>query len=82
MHPETSIAGVAPDRNDSEYSGLPLLVSPTRAAAELALSRRTVYDMIAAGELAAVRRGRRLMIAREELLRFAAALEPVGGGAA
>ena len=85
LHLDGSIPAEAQKRNVWYADNLPLLVSPTRAARELSLSRRTIYDMIAAGELEAFRHGRRLMIRREELERFAAELEPVagaGGGSA
>ena len=54
---------------------LPLLVSPTRAAHELAISRWSVYELIRKGRLRAVQYGRRKMIRRQELERFICELE-------
>ena len=45
----------------------PLLLRPQEAARALALSRSTIYDMIASGELAAVRIGRALRIPAQAL---------------
>ena len=45
----------------------PLLLRPQEAARSLALSRSTIYDMIASGELAAVRIGRTLRIPAQAL---------------
>ena len=51
----------------------PLLLRPQEAARALALSRSTIYDMIASGELAAVRIGRALRIPAQALRDWVAA---------
>lgn len=59
---------------------LPLLVSPTRAARELAVGRRIVYEWIRSGALPAVRvtPRRRLAIRRADLLDFIEKLPEIG----
>lgn len=51
-----------------------LLYGVTEAGAVLGLGRTTVYALITAGELRAVHVGRRALIHRDELERFAASL--------
>jgi excisionase family DNA binding protein len=54
---------------------IPLLVSPARAARELSVSRWSVYQLCRANRLRNVRLGRKILIPRAELERFASSLE-------
>lgn len=67
-----------PDPITAAGGDLPLLVSPTRAAHELAISRWSVYQLMREGRLRAVQYGRRKMIRRQELERFICELEAHG----
>jgi excisionase family DNA binding protein len=59
--------------NQSEKNlGLPLLVSPARAARELSVSRWSVYQLCRENRLRTVRLGRKILIPREALEGFAA----------
>lgn len=50
---------------------LPPLVTPDRAAAFLGLHRRRIYDLVATGELVAVRHGKRgIRIFRQSVLEW------------
>lgn len=51
-----------------------LLYGIAEAGAVLGIGRTKVYDLVSAGELRAVHVGRRALIHRDELERFAAAL--------
>ncbi len=48
-----------------------LLVRPTEAAAMLSISRSSIYDLIAAGEIPAVRVGRMIRVPLEALKKIA-----------
>ncbi len=57
----------------------PRLLHPIpEAAAILGIGRSTVYELIATGEIAVVRIGRRTLIAQAELERYVAHLTPAG----
>lgn len=57
----------------------PRLLHPIpEAAALLGIGRSTVYELIATGEIAVVRIGRRTLIAQVELERYVAHLAPAG----
>ena len=53
---------------------LPLLLSITDACKTIGVSRSKIYELIAAGELTVRKVGRKSLIAREELVLFAARL--------
>jgi excisionase family DNA binding protein len=55
-----------------------LLYRPREAAALLGISRATLYRLVAAGRLRAVRIGRAALIPREELARFVRELQAGG----
>ena len=80
MSAHTTVKMLSGQGPEDRAPDLPMLVSPARAARELALSRRAVYDLIAAGEIVGVVRiGRRLAIRREALLEFLDGLPDVFG---
>jgi excisionase family DNA binding protein len=64
-----------PTRSQPDFSSLPLILSPTKAAHQLSLSRYTVYELIRSKRLRARRYGRILLIPRSELERFISTLE-------
>lgn len=51
-----------------------LAYSPTQAADALSLSRATVYDLIASGQLPARKIGGRCIVTHEDLVKFLAEL--------
>jgi excisionase family DNA binding protein len=59
----------------AESCGLPLLLSATEAARQLGLAPWTIRYLVRKGELGAVHYGRRVLIPRQEVLRFIASLK-------
>jgi len=59
------------EQGDIEILTTKLFVSRDRAAQLLDLSTRTVDDAIRAGQLAAYKVGRRVLIKRDDLIQFA-----------
>jgi excisionase family DNA binding protein len=53
---------------------LPLLMSVSDACKTIGVSRSKIYELIAAGDLTVRKLGRKSLIAREELVLFAARL--------
>jgi len=51
-------------------TGQPMLFSQRQTAEALAVSEKTVRRLVARGELAVIRVGRRVLITRDELARF------------
>jgi excisionase family DNA binding protein len=51
----------------------PLLWSPAQTAVRLSMSRAGVYELLASGQLASLKVGRRRLIPDEELRKFIAA---------
>lgn len=69
----TSPDGVPPD-------SLPLLLSPTRVASELSMSKQFVYREIREGRIPAIRFGRKVRVHRDTVLKMAAGEDVSGSG--
>jgi excisionase family DNA binding protein len=54
----------------TDPDALPYLLRPDEAAELLRTSRKSIYAMVARGQLPSTRVGRRLLIPRDELLRL------------
>jgi len=59
--------------------GVKLLVSPQDAAAALSIGRSKVFELLAAGELASVKIGRRRLIPRQALDQYIERLREEAG---
>jgi excisionase family DNA binding protein len=57
-----------------KMSPAPLCYSPVEAAKVLSLGRSTIFNLLARGELVAVKLGTRTLISTEELQRYLASL--------
>ena len=68
------------EQTDIEILTTKLFVSRDRAAQLLDLSTRTVDDAIRAGNLAAFRVGRRVLIRKDDLIQFAERQAVTSGG--
>ena len=69
-NPMDTTAIVERSSQDRTPAEPPLLMKAEEAARLLDLGRSTIYAMLAAGELRAVRRGRAVRVERAELLRW------------
>lgn len=65
------------DINTSPAAIVPgqILYSPAQAAAILSLGNTTLYELVNAGKIQALKMGRRGMFHRDELVRFASTME-------
>lgn len=59
----------------------PVAVGPEQAARILSVPRTSIFGLLKSGKLASIKLGRRRLIRVEELRRFAAEQERVGGAA-
>jgi excisionase family DNA binding protein len=71
----SSIADGRAQPTRSQGAALPLFLSPMEAARQLSLSKWFVYKLLREKRIRSLRCGRRLLIPRSELERFAAQLE-------
>ena len=64
--------------NATRAPALPTLISVSEAAQHLGLAKRTVYVLLATGQLVGCRVGRRILVPTEDLQRFVAVRRTVG----